>query len=264
MPTLTLSSSLNVELNYSVDGDGDTTYLLFNGATLPLEFWGSLATSLAEYGRVIRFDQRNAGQTKFQGRFTLLDVAADAADLLAYLEVESVIAVGHAWGGRAAQVFVRDYPHLTRAIVICANGGQFPAVDMSEANLAAREARKKRDREAWDIEYERLWCAKGFAQRDPTTFKEMADLIWGMKINREARWNSQVSPSVSYWGTAKVPALLLYGDQDKNGTPQNAQDLHARLKGSRLVNYPDAGHYVIREKEADVLNEILSFERGLH
>lgn len=262
MPTLALSSTSQVELNYCVEGEGQDTYLLFNGATLPLEFWGSLAVRLGHSGRVIRFDQRNAGRTKFNGSFTLLDVAADAASLLRHVEAGQVVAIGHAWGGRAAQVFARDYPHLVKAIVICANGGQFPAVDMTDANRLAREARKRRDRTAWDIQYERLWCGAGYAARDPVRFTEIADLVWNMKINRDARWDAEISPSASYWGTSKVPALLLYGDQDKNGTPENAKDLHGRLKGSRLVSYADAGHYVIREKEDDVLREILAFARA--
>jgi len=41
-----LNISNQLELNYRVDGAGDTVWLLFNGATLPLEFWDSLVEKM--------------------------------------------------------------------------------------------------------------------------------------------------------------------------------------------------------------------------
>ena len=75
----------------------------------------------------MRLDQRNAGATRASGSFSLLDVAADAAALLDHLKIERAIVAGHAWGGRVAQVFARDYPHRVTGLVICGTGGQFPA-----------------------------------------------------------------------------------------------------------------------------------------
>ncbi|MBI4768473.1 MAG: alpha/beta fold hydrolase [Deltaproteobacteria bacterium] len=73
--------------------------MLFNGATLPLQFWDPVARDLAIQDRVLRLDQRNAGDTRASGSFSLLDVAADAAALLDHLQIERVIVAGHAWGG---------------------------------------------------------------------------------------------------------------------------------------------------------------------
>lgn len=257
MPHHTRNDS--VEINYQVQGEGPDTYLLFNGASLTIAFWGSLATRLAESGRVIRFDQRNAGETRFVGDFTLNDVAADVASLLAALECEKVIAIGHAWGGRAAQVFARDYPHLVKALVICANGGQFPPRDTKQIDQRLREARVAGDRDAWERAYEARWCGAGFAARDPDRFREVADLGWNGTARRDARWNSSVSPSASYWGTATVPCLLIYGEEDKNGTPENAEDLLRRLPDAELLMLPGAGHFVIREQEDRVLDAITQF-----
>jgi pimeloyl-ACP methyl ester carboxylesterase len=62
-------------LHYRVDGHpGGCPLLLFNGVSLPLDIWGSLATRLAADRQVIRFDQRNAGATSASGTLTLLDV----------------------------------------------------------------------------------------------------------------------------------------------------------------------------------------------
>jgi pimeloyl-ACP methyl ester carboxylesterase len=99
-------------------------------------------------------------------------------------------------------------------------------------------------------------------ERKPDVFQQIADVIWDSRPNRRARWDSQASPSVSYWGTARVPTLLVYGEEDKNGTPKNARDLHERITGSRLELLPNAGHFVIREQEDEVLALLAEFARG--
>lgn len=256
MATLQIESSLS--LNYQDDGNGKTALLLFNGATLPLTFWGELATRLAEHYRVIRFDQRNAGRTVFNGEFTLNDTAADAAALLAHLGVEQVTIVGHAWGGRVAQVFARDYPHLVRQLIICGTGGQLPPRDTGNLRNDMVAAAKSGDRETWETCLEGMFCAPGFRERDPQTFADLADAAW-TRAKGKARWNPRVSPSNSYWGMATVPTLLIYGDKDNNGTPENARDLYERMPHASLATIPDAGHFAIREQEARVFELIREF-----
>jgi 3-oxoadipate enol-lactonase len=83
---------------------------------------------------VVRFDQRNAGATQADGSFSLLDIAADAAALLDYLKIERVIIAGHAWGGRVAQVFTRDYPHRVAGLVLCGTAPS-PVLSLGEGLL---------------------------------------------------------------------------------------------------------------------------------
>jgi len=256
---LTLASS--VTLNYRVDGEGETDLVLINGATLPLEFWGPTAARLAEQARVIRFDQRNAGQTKFEGTFTLNDVAADIAALMYHVGSEQAVVVGHAWGGRAAQVFARDYPHRLTKLVLCGTGGQFPPADTKGVDEEVRRARKAEDRKAWEAAFEQRWMGTGFAARFPDRFQAICDLMWDARPNRDARWDARVSPSPSYWGMTTKPVLLLYGDEDKNGTPENARDLQARLDRAERVTLEQAGHFVVREKEEEVAAAITGFMR---
>lgn len=257
MPHLTVGGS--AELHYRIDGTGSPALLLFNGATLPLEFWGPVAERLSQQHRVIRFDPRNAGATRAEGRFTLNDVAADAAALLDRAEVESAVAVGHAWGGRAAQVFARDYPHRVTGLVLCGTGGQLPAEDNGELTEKLREAMRADDRKAWEEAIELLFCAPGFSERSPDIFEDLCDSIWQHRPPRGVRWDPRVSPSPSYWGTCRAPALLIYGRLDRNGTPANAEDLHASLPDSKLIFVEDAGHFAIREAEPLVVDEILHF-----
>jgi len=56
-----------------------------------------------------------------------------------------------------------------------------------------------------------------------------------------------------------MPALLIYGDEDKNGTIENAEHLHARLKESQLHILIGCGHFATREKEQEVIALIREF-----
>ncbi len=254
---LKIESSLT--LNYDTIGEGDNDFLLFNGGTLPLEFWGPFAQDLAKLGRVVRFDQRNAGRTRFEGSFTLGDTAADATALLDHLSIERAIVIGHAWGGRAAQVFARDFPERLSHLVILGTGGQLPPVDMSDVMRRTREAIQAGNREAWAPLFEQLWFAAGFAEREPEAFQAVTDLMWTYRPPRTAQWDAKAYPSPSYWGTAQLPTLLIYGNEDKNGTPENANDLLQRLPDARLVMVEGAGHFVVREDPQRILSELRLF-----
>ena len=252
----------DVQINYRVDGDGDIAWLLFNGATLPLAFWDPVAVALATTEKVVRFDQRNAGASHAMGAFSLLDTAADAAAVLAHLELSRVIAVGHAWGGRVAQVFARDYPHLCEGLVICGTGGQFPSTLPDKVLAHVRDSARAGDKTAWAQALVQAYCAPGFAGRQPSAYAELIDLLWPPK-RPSARWDAKIAPSSSYWGQSAVPTLLIYGQQDQFGTPANADDLQGRLSDVRRVDVPEAGHFVIREATETVVTELRQFAQSL-
>jgi 3-oxoadipate enol-lactonase len=262
-----LTIQRSVQLAYRVDGHGSACWLLFNGASLPMQFWDGLADGLAQDATVVRMDQRNVGATRAEGPFSLLDVAADAAALLDHLEIEQVIVAGHAWGGRVAQVFARDYPHRVAGLVICGTGGQFPATVPPMVMQQLREASRARDRPRWEAALEAAFCAKGFSARQPAAFRALSDLQWGQLASQPERasasWDMRIAPSPSYWGSARAPALLVYGSEDGNGTAANANDLAARLPGSKLRFIEQAGHFVIREQPDQVLALMREFARSL-
>lgn len=248
------------DVHYQVDGTGHPAWLLFNGATLPLQFWDPVVAGLP--GTIVRFDQRNAGRTVAQGSFTLTDVAADAASVLAHLGIGRVIVGGHAWGGRVAQVFARDYPHMTRALAVCGTGGQLPAAIPDGLARELGAALRAQDRARWEQAMEATYCARGFSARDPEAFRAICNLLW-QQSRSNARWDARVAPSASYWGTASVPTLLIYGREDRNGTPANAADLAQRIAGADLHFIEEAGHFVVREQPARVQSLMRDFAAAL-
>jgi pimeloyl-ACP methyl ester carboxylesterase len=161
-----------------------------------------------------------------------------------------------------AQVFARDYPHLCQALVICGTGGHLPATVPDESLVALREAGRGGDKPTWSQLVEQIYCAPGFAARQPQEFAELLRLMWPPS-RREARWDARVAPSVSYWGLAAVPTLLIYGEQDRFGTPLNADDLQSRLAHVHRLDIADAGHFVIREATQQIFAALQDFAARL-
>lgn len=254
-----LSTATNVNLNYCTSGNGDPTWLFFNGASLPLEIWDPLVAPLSSTGRVVRFDQRDCGRTRATGTFTLLDVAADGIRLLDHLGIAEAIFVGHAWGGRVAQLAARDYPHRTRGLVVCGTGGRFPPRLDPPMQHELRDAFQSRCRERWEVALAALYFADGFRDRQPDRFTVVADLLWEPARVQHAAWDERVAPCASYWGTARVPTLLLYGNEDRFGTPQHGEDLAERIPGAELHVLQPAGHSLIHEADEQILDALTTF-----
>lgn len=249
----------NVELHYADQGKGQIPWLMFNGAGLPLEFWDEVADVLVGNHRIIRFDQRNAGSTVANGRFSLHDIASDAYRLLQHLAVDQVMIAGHAWGGRVAQVFARDYSFVVNGMVICGTGGQVPATADPADQTQLRQCLREGNRKGWEQALERLFVAPGYAQRDSDGFRRISDLLWERPAGVKSTWNPQIAPSESYWGQSRVPTLLLYGDADHFGTRENAKDLASQIPGSKLLLLEDTGHFLIRERHQEIADQLRNF-----
>ncbi|MGQ0631276.1 MAG: alpha/beta fold hydrolase [Sporichthyaceae bacterium] len=124
-----------IDLCYEVLGEqGDRTVLLIMGLGGPLTWWDDeFCTALVARGfQVIRFDNRDVGRSgSADGRvnvvrsylrrapkppYTLADMAADAAGLLAHLGLGRVDVVGVSMGGMIAQILALRHPELVRSL----------------------------------------------------------------------------------------------------------------------------------------------------
>ncbi|MBI4768472.1 MAG: alpha/beta hydrolase [Deltaproteobacteria bacterium] len=152
-------------------------------------------------------------------------------------------------------------------MVICGTGGQFPATVPPALGQQWRDAARARDRERWEQALEAVYCGKGFSQRNPEGFRGISNLLWSQIEKRteqsRATWDMGIAPSSSYWGSARVPTLLIYGTEDAFGTLENAEDLARRIPGARLHFIDQAGHFVIREQPGRVIELMTAFAKSL-
>jgi len=252
---------------FQVDGAGPRNFLLFNGLGCTTRTWGEMAEGLAGIGQVVRFDLCGAGQTDFpEHTFTLETLARDALALLDFLSIAQVSLVGHAYGGRVAQVFARDFSNRVTALILCGTGGLFPPLPTVNTTDIGNPSI---DRVTWEEALLAQMCGPEFRRRQPERAQRFLDDMWADRALQEGverqRQAAQATPITTYWGIASVPTLLLYGTDDRFGHARNAHDLASRLKKSKLVFIDGAGHMAIREQPDRLLAEISVFlkEQGL-
>jgi len=249
-------ASINgTEIYYLQEGEGPRTFLLFNGAGCEIGTWGETADQLADMGTVIRFDYRDVGRSATASEsYTLETLASDAEALLDHLKVSQAVIAAHAFGGRVAQVFVRDFPERVEGLILCGTGGQFPP------NLPTLDSDVSPS-DRFFVTY----CGSGFQDRHPQRaqrlFEDVSTQIRHPGAGKRRAEAIQATPSPSYWGKIPdtTPVLLLYGTDDRFGTPENADDLHQQLRNSHYVRFEGAGHFAMREEPDRVVAEIQSF-----
>lgn len=230
-----------------VEGDGERTFLLVNGAGQSLHTWDFVVPGLIDLGRIVRFDVPGVGQSPPPDEpYSFEELAHAAMQLVEPHGGGSLIVVGHAWGARAAQVIARDY--APDAVVIGSGGGKFPPRASQRDMRTATSGSDGDDIEAWNERFERAYCAPGFSVRDPERAGWLFRLARTTPSDRAVVMGAmERSPVETYWGRFDRPTLLLYGADDLVGHRQNAEDLQRRLPRSTLVYIAEAGHFVISE-----------------
>lgn len=243
-------------IHTTVEGDGERTLLLLNGAGQSLQTWDFAAPLLQEQGRVIRFDAPGVGQSPAPDHpYSFEELAQAAMQLIKPHRTGPLIVIGHAWGARAAQVIARD--HSPDAVVIGSGGGKFPPradpADMQTATTGPDDD----GAEQWNQRFERAYCAPGFSVRDPERARWLFQLARNTPSDRDIVMGAiEQTPVESYWGKFECPTLLLYGADDLVGHSENAEDLHAGLPRSTLVYIKQAGHFVIAEQAERFAEEV--------
>lgn len=237
-----------------VEGDGERTFLLINGAGQSLHTWDHVVPGLADLGRIVRFDVPGVGLSPPPGEpYSFEELGQAAMQLLEPHRAGALIVVGHAWGARAAQVIARD--HAPDAVVIGSGGGKFPA--LADARDMRTATTGDGDAETWNQRFERAYCAPDFSVRNPERARWLFQLARTTPSDRDVVMGAmQRTPVETYWGRFDRPTLLLYGADDLVGHREHAEDLHRTLSNSKLVYIEQAGHFVIAEQGNQFAAEI--------
>ena len=115
MPKAKLST---MSLYYEIRGKGHPL-LLISGINADSASWAGVCEKLAKYFRVITFDNRASGRSSMpKGRYSVREMAEDAAGLLNYLQIKKCHVVGHSMGGYIAQVMALRHPERICKLVL--------------------------------------------------------------------------------------------------------------------------------------------------
>ncbi len=260
----------NIELYYETHGAGQPLVLI-SGLGYPLWQWHKMVPFLAEHFQVITFDNRGVGQSdKPAGPYTAQMLAADTAGLLDALGIEKAIIAGHSMGGFIAQAMALDFPQKAEKLILCSTnfGGPHHVPVTPEAMKVLTDVTSDaltRLKNGLIVS-----TAPGWSEKNPEMIEEwvkwrianpidpapyQAQLAIGLGLMNEAAAFENKLPRLN------VPTLILFGAHDKVVPPANASLLAEKIADSKVVIFPDAGHFFPIEIAEAAAHAIVEFSK---
>jgi pimeloyl-ACP methyl ester carboxylesterase len=242
----------NIELYYETHGAG-LPLVLISGLGYPLWQWHKMVPFLAQHFQVVTFDNRGVGQSdKPAGPYTAQMLAADTAGLLDALGIEKAIIVGHSMGGFVAQAMALDFPEKVEKLILCSTnfGGPHHVPVTAEAMKVLTDVTSDaltRLKNGLVVS-----TAPGWAEKNPEMIE--AWIEWRVANPIEpAPYQAQLAIGLGLMtesaafemklSRVNVPTLILFGAHDKVVPPDNAALLAEKIADSKVLIFPDAGHF---------------------
>jgi 3-oxoadipate enol-lactonase len=246
-----------VDLYWERRGSGPR--LLFcNGSGLSLQDVRPLLDPLAAAFDLLAWDYRGFGRSApVTRRYTMADVAADAAGLLEIAGWESCRLAGVSFGGMVAQEFAVTNPgRVERLALACtsaggAGGSSYPLQKLLELPAGERVAAELKVADSrWDEHWleahpvdraiaGRLTVGAGQDQQDPAAAAARAAQL-------EAREGHDVWDRL---GAITCPTLVGYGNYDGIAPARNSANIASRIRGAELDGY-EGGHVFLFQDPA--------------
>ncbi|MBW0103139.1 alpha/beta fold hydrolase [Pseudonocardia sp. KRD291] len=235
--------------------------LLVHGLAGSSETWAPVIAPLGRYVHVLAPDMLGHGRSDapHSGDYSLGGFATGLRDLLVALDVDRVTVVGHSFGGGVAMQFAHQFPEFTERLVLVSSGGlghdltlalraaSLPGTELvlrSAASLTPRWVRRTVHRVAHAVgsapgsDLDGVYTAwESFADRG--TRSAFVQTVRGALEPSGQRLDGAERLHL----LTEVPVLLVGGGRDRVIPLEHTKAAHARLPGSRLEIFEQAGHF---------------------
>jgi 3-oxoadipate enol-lactonase len=258
-----------IELSYDRAGEGPPL-LLIMGMSGTKHHWGeSLLEALRHDFDTVVYDHRDAGDSTRTGRpFTIVDLAEDAAGLLAALEIDSAHVMGISMGGMIAQELALASADSLRSLTLGCTycGGQGSVLASEGVMRKLAEAMSSGDRErairaSWEVNVSPSFAADEDAW---VRFRETG-MRYGLPVEVIMR---QMQAIAGHDTSARLPSIdvptqVIHGTLDQLLPVHNGHMIAELIPDSRLEIFEGVGHMFFLEKPERVA-ELLCEHAALH
>lgn len=265
-------------LHYA-DWGGDparATFLLLHGGAANVHWWDYVAPQLVGAGRVLALDFRGHGESQWAqpSEYGPRGYVADTEAFIRSLDTP-VILVGHSMGGMVAVWVATRHPELLRMLVIVDSPGGPPSFLRRLQWQWRRRSRGGPRPEMASVQdvIRRFHLVPG-----PTIIgrEELTDLAlksseqlpngrWAFRFDPQTRaWRRRGETALPYpkLRTIAAPTLIIRGGGSSILSPRAATRLSRRIRGSQLVEIPEAYHHVPLDSPDATAAAILDFVRA--
>ena len=257
-----LPNGLSIE--YAEQGrNGGPSLLLLHGITDTWRSFEPVLPWLPPDWHVVSMTQRGHGGSSSAASYRTRDFAADAAALVAALELPPVLVVGHSMGAVNALRLAIDHPDAVRGVVAAGGFAGFSdkpeLVDFVRSQMLTLGERVPRE------------LAESF-QRDTVAGPVAPGLLETMVDEclrtPAATWRGAFAALLeddfsNELHKVEVPVLLPWGDADVFSPEQDQQRLQRQLPRATRVVYTGVGHALHWEQPRRFADDLIAFEQSL-
>ena len=210
--------------------------------------------------RILRIDMRgHGGSDPVPGDYDLDELAADIVAVLDRLGIEAAAYVGLSIGGMIGEALAIRYPNRVSSLMLCETP---PASLRNVAEIWGPRVAAVRAAGALepiaDATMER-WLTADFRARHPQRWQQIRDTVAATTpagycgcVAALSRFDfSRELPNL------RLPALVLYGEEDRATSHEENHRLASLIPGGRFVAFPGARH-LPNVEAPDRFNHILT------
>lgn len=236
-----LAAVNGTEIYYEVHGNGPPL-VLAHGVGGNHSIWWQQIPYLSQWYTIVTFDHRGFGRSKEipEGPHRK-DYVGDLLGLMDHLEIEQAALVAQSMGGTSCLAMTAWHPERVVALVMSDTTGMMDHLDVrpTQAWLSVSSTLNQADRA----------LSKDFQQRNPALTELFLQLNSFNKANRfNVRADGYRGPTPEEVANTGVPVMFILGANDCVADPNVLRKAHKLVTGSRLVEFPGAGHSVYWEQ----------------
>jgi non-heme chloroperoxidase len=242
---------------------GGPALLLLHGITDSWRSFEPVLPWLPTDWHVVSMTQRGHGGSSTAASYRTREFSADAAALVAALELPPVLVVGHSMGAVNALRMAIDQPDAVRGVVAAGGFASLSdkpeLVDFVRSQMLTLGEQVPRE------------LAEAF-QRDtvagPVTPGLLQTMVDECLRTPAATWRGAFAALLdddfnTELHKVKVPVLLPWGDADAFSSEQDQQRLHRQLPRAARVVYAGVGHALHWEQPRRFADDLIAFEQSL-
>lgn len=251
-----------IEMDYETSGQG-VALLWIHGYPLSRAIWSRQVGELSGDARHIAPDLRGYGQSEAPAGVYAMELLAD--DMRALLDANNIkqaVVAGLSMGGYVALAFALKFPDRLAGLIL---SNTRAGADSPEAAKARNDNADRALREGVKPVVEpmlgKLFSAET-AGAKPALVEELRRILFSASPNgvAGALRGMAVRPDVTaQLPSITAPTLIITATDDAVIPPAESQKMAAAIKGSTLVEIPDAGHLPNMEQPAAFNKAVRNF-----
>ncbi|MEW4354326.1 alpha/beta hydrolase [Streptococcus pneumoniae] len=250
-------------------GKSDLPLVMLVHLAATLDNWDpKLLDLIAEQQHLIVLDLPGVGASQGKVAATIPGMAEQAIRIIHALGYERINLLGLSMGGMIAQEIVRFHPDMVQRLILAGTG---PRGGKEMDQVTGKTFRYMLRAGLERVDPKRYI----FYNHDEQGKREAEKVLGRMAARSEAHADKEMKVSgfltqlkaIKRWGKAAEddlrhitqPTLIVNGDKDMQVPTENSYDMHGKIKGSKLIIYPNAGHGSIFQNADEFSKELLSF-----